>query len=70
MTSKAAEVTAMPAGDCPGLAWLMRSRMLSTARYAARAKKVMPIRRTACLSRSSPSPLPGHHDGGGGESDH
>ena len=39
MTRKAADVTAIPAGDCPGLAWLMRSRMLSTARYAARAKK-------------------------------
>ena len=39
MTRKAADVTAIPAGDCPGLAWLMRSRMLSTARYAARAMK-------------------------------
>jgi hypothetical protein len=41
----------------------MRSRMLSTARYAARAKKVTPIRRTARLSRSSLSPLPDHHGG-------
>ena len=38
MTSKAAEVTAIPAGDCPGLAWMMRSLMLSTARYDARQR--------------------------------